>query len=148
MKRRVYSTDHGIFFDPAKSTRAPDFFEFYNDSVASVLLENCRWLKGFTHNKKITGAFYGYLWCNFPNLSAVHSGQLGLTRVLAAPEVNFLASPYTYDNKEIGGPNNSQSLPEAAQMHGKLYFNEVDTETHLETTAVALGQRAASADEF
>jgi hypothetical protein len=43
--------------------------------------------------------------------------------------VDFLASPYTYDNKYVGGPNNSQSFPEAAQMHGKLYFNEVDTET-------------------
>ncbi len=127
-----YTTPHGIFFDPALSTRVPDFFEFYNDSVAAVLIENCRWLQEITHHQKITGAFYGYLWCNFPNLSAVHSGQLGLTKVLAAPEVNFLASPYTYDNKEIGGPNNSQSLPEAAQLHGKLYFNEVDTETHLQ----------------
>jgi hypothetical protein len=126
-----YTTTHGIFFDPAISRRVPDYFDFYNDSVASVLIENCRWLQEITHRQKITGGFYGYLWCNYPHLSAVHSGQLGLTKVLAAPEVNFLASPYTYDNKQIGGPNNSQSLPEAAQMHGKLYFNEVDTETHL-----------------
>ena len=45
--------------------------------------------------------------------------------------MDFLASPYTYDNKYVGGPNNSQSLPEAAQLHGKLYFNEVDTETYV-----------------
>lgn len=126
-----YTTQHGIFFDPAVSTQAPDFFEFYNDSVASVLVENSAWAKELTKRKKIVGAFYGYLWCNFPNLSAVHSGHLGLTKVLNCPDVDFLASPYTYDNKQIGGPNNSQSFPEAAQMHGKLYFNEVDTETHL-----------------
>jgi hypothetical protein len=126
-----YTTPHGIFFDPGQSSRAPDYFAFYNDSVATVLIENCRWLKELTRGKKIAGAFYGYLWCNFPNLSAVHSGQLGLTKVLRAPEVNFLCSPYTYDNKYVGGPNNSQSLPEAAQLHGKLYFNEVDTETWL-----------------
>jgi hypothetical protein len=128
-EKERYTTTRGIFFDPAKSSRAPDYFAFYNDSVATVLIENCRWLKELTHGKKIAGAFYGYLWCNFPNLSAVHSGQLGLTRVLRAPEVNFICSPYTYDNKYLGGPNNSQSLPEAAQLHGKLYFNEVDTET-------------------
>ncbi len=126
-----YTTPHGIFFDPAQSSRAPDYFAFYNDSVATVLIENCRWLKELTRGRKIAGAFYGYLWCNFPNLSAVHSGQLGLTRVLRAPEVDFICSPYTYDNKYVGGPNNSQSLPEAAQLHGKLYFNEVDTETWL-----------------
>jgi Beta-galactosidase len=127
-----YSTTRGIFFDPAVSSRCPDWFSFYNDSVASVLVENAHWAKGLTGRKKIVGSFYGYLWCNFPNLSAVHSGQLGLTKVLNCPDVDFLCSPYTYDNKGIGGPNNSQTLPEAAALHGKLYFNEVDTETHLQ----------------
>jgi hypothetical protein len=99
--------------------------------VASVLVENAAWVKKLTGRKKIVGSFYGYLWCNFPNLSAVHSGQLGLTKVLNCPDVDFICSPYTYDNKGLGGPNNSQTLPEAAALHGKLYFNEVDTETHL-----------------
>lgn len=124
-----YSTPHGIFFDPAISSQVPDFFQFYNHSVAAVLMENAAWVKELVHRKKIVGAFYGYLWCNFPNLSAVHSGHLGLTQVLRCPDVDFLASPYTYDNKYVDGPNNSQSLPEAAQLHGKLYFNELDTET-------------------
>ena len=126
-----YSTNRGIFFDPALGCRVPDFFTFYNDSVASVLVENARWVKELTNRKKIVGSFYGYLWCNFPNLSAVHSGQLGLTKVLNCPDIDFICSPYTYDNKGIGGPNNSQTLPEAVALHDKLYFNEVDTETHL-----------------
>ncbi len=129
-----YTTTDGIFFDPAGpgGTRCPDWFTYYNDSVASVLVENAAWVKELTHRQKIVGSFYGYLWCNFPNLSAVHSGQLGLTKVLNSPDVDFLCSPYTYDNKALGGPNNSQSLPNAAALHGKLYFNEVDTETHLQ----------------
>jgi len=126
-----YSSTHGIFFDPALSRRTPDYFCFFNDMVSDVLVENARWAKELTNRKKIVGAFYGYLWCNFPNLSAVHSGHLGLSKVLASEDVDFIASPYTYDNKQIGGPNNSQTLPEAAILHGKLYFNEVDTETHL-----------------
>jgi hypothetical protein len=126
-----YSSTHGIFFDPAVSRRVPDYFSFFNDMTADVLLENCRWIKELTNHKKIVGSFYGYLWCNFPNLSVNHSGHLGLAKVLDSPDVDFIASPYTYDNKEIGGPDNSQTLPEDALMHGKLYFNEVDTETHL-----------------
>ena len=125
------SPAHGIFFDPGTSCRVPDFFSFFNDTVADVLLENARWVKEFTNRKKIVGAFYGYFFCNFPNLSVVHSGHLGFDKVLRSPDVDFIASPYTYDNKQIGGPNNSQTLPEAATLHGKLYFNEVDTETHL-----------------
>jgi hypothetical protein len=127
-----YSSHHGIFFDPGVSRRVPDYFSFFNDMVADVLLENARWVKEITRRKKIVGAFYGYLWCNFPNLSVVHSGHLGFARVLRSTDVDFIASCYTYDNKQIGGPNNSQSLPEAVALHGKLYFNEVDTETHLQ----------------
>ena len=130
-EQQRYTTSRGIFFDPAVSRRCPDWFMFYNASVADVLIENAKWVKELTGRKKIVGSFYGYLWCNFPNLSAVHSGQLGLTKVLNCPEVDFLCSPYTYDNKGLGGPNNSQTLPEACALHGKLYFNEVDTETHL-----------------
>jgi hypothetical protein len=126
-----YSTNHGIFFDPGISQRVPDFFTFFNDNVSDTLLENARWVKETTNRKKIVGAFYGYLFCNFPNLSVVHSGHLGFAKVLNSADVDFIASPYTYDNKQIGGPNNSQTLPEAAALHGKLYFNEVDTETHL-----------------
>lgn len=126
-----YSSTHGIFFDPAVSQRVPDYFTFFNEMVADVLLENCRWIKEITNRKKIVGSFYGYLWCNFPNLSVVHSGHLGFAKVLRSPEVDFIASPYTYDNKQIGGPNNSQTLPEAVALHSKLYLNEVDTETHL-----------------
>jgi len=127
-----FTSTRGIFFDPAISCRVPDFFLFFNEMTADVLIENCAWLKELTNRKKIVGAFYGYLFCNFPNLSVVHSGHLALAKVLRAADVDFLASPYTYDNKQIGGPNNSQTLPEAAALHGKLYFNEVDTETHLQ----------------
>lgn len=126
-----YTSTHGIFFDPEVSRRVPDYFSFFNDMTANVLLENCRWVKELTGRRKIVGTFYGYLWCNFPNLSVNHTGHLGFERVLNSPDVDFIASPYTYDNKQIGGPNNSQTLPENVLLHGKLYFNEVDTETHL-----------------
>lgn len=130
-ERERYSTTHGIFFDPGVSERVPDYFAFFNEMVSDVLLENAAWVKELTHRKKIVGSFYGYLWCNFPNLSVVHTGHLGMARVFSSPDIDFIASPYTYDNKGIGGPNNSQTLPADAQLHGKLYFNEVDTETYL-----------------
>lgn len=126
-----YHTTHGIFFDPAISSRVPDYFTFFNQMVGNVLLENARWVKQFTHGRKIVGAFYGYLYCNFPNLSVVHSGHLDFARVLRSPDVDFIASPYTYTNKQIGGPDYSQTLPSEVELHGKLYFNEVDTDTYL-----------------
>jgi hypothetical protein len=126
-----YTTTKGIFFDPAVSSRVPDFLMYFNDSVADMLLENAAWIKEITGRKKIVGSFFGALWLNFPNLSSNKAGQLALSRVLRSPDVDFVCSPYTYDNKQLGGPHNAQSLPEAVTMHGKLYFSETDTETHL-----------------
>jgi hypothetical protein len=90
------------------------------------LIENAAWAKELTRRKKIVGAFYVYLWCNFPNLGAVHSGHLGLTKVLRCPDVDFLASPPTTINTSAARTirNRSRSRSDA----GKLYFN-MDTET-------------------
>ena len=126
-----YTTTKGIFFDPARSSQVPDFLMYFNDSVGDVLLENARWVKEITKRRKIVGSFYGAIWLNFPNLSSNKAGQLALTRILASNDIDFICSPYTYDNKYVGGPHNAQSLPEAANLHGKLYFSETDTETHL-----------------
>ncbi len=122
---------HGIFFDPAISRQVPDYFEFFNDMVAGLLLEQSHIVKEATHGRKIVGVFYGYLWTNSPSLSLNHSGHLGFEKVLNSPDVDFIVSPYTYDNRELGGADNAQTLPAAVALHHKLYFNEVDTETHL-----------------
>lgn len=49
--------------------------------VADVLLENAPWVKELTNRQKIVGSFYGYLWCDFPNLSVVYSGHLALAKL-------------------------------------------------------------------
>ncbi|MFC1692438.1 beta-galactosidase [Candidatus Latescibacterota bacterium] len=123
---------HGIFFDPSVSRRVPDYFEFYNDLVSDVLLEQCRTVKDACGRRKIVGVFYGYLWTNYPHVSMNHSGHLGFARVLRSPDIDFIASPYSYDNRYVGGFNDAQTLPESIALHGKLYINEVDTETHLQ----------------
>ena len=66
-----------------------------------------------------------------PHLSLNHSGHLGFEKVLHSKDVDFIASPYTYDNRMVGGADTSQTLPATIALHDKLYFNEVDTETHL-----------------
>jgi hypothetical protein len=122
---------HGIFFDPGVSARVPDYFEFFNDLISDVLIEQCRWTKQEIGGHKVVGAFYGYLWTNYPHLSLNHSGHLGFNKVLHTPEIDFIAGPHTYDNRGVGGADTAQTLPDSIAMHGKLYFNEVDTETHL-----------------
>lgn len=128
---RMHPT-HGIFFDPAISSQVPDYFEFFNKMIADALLEECRWTKEIIQRRKIVGVFYGYLWTHYPHLSMNHSGHLDFDRVLQSKDIDFIASPYTYDNRLVGGANTAQTLPASIALHDKLYLNEVDTETHLQ----------------
>ncbi len=123
---------HGIFFDPAGGRQTPDYFEFFNDLISDVLIEQCRWTKEIIQKRKVVGSFYGYLWTNYPHLSLNHSGHLRFHKVLHAPEIDFIAGPHTYDNRGLGGADTAQTLPDSIAMHGKVYFNEVDSETHLQ----------------
>jgi Beta-galactosidase len=122
---------HGIVFDPAISRRVPDYFEFFNDTVTQVLLEQVHTIREVTHGRKIEGVFYGYLWSASPSLTMNHSGHLGFKKVLNSPDIDFIASPYTYDNRYVGGADTAQSLPATIALHHKLYLNEVDPWTHL-----------------
>ncbi len=145
MRKRPH---HGIFFDPAVSSRVPDFFEFFNDVIADVLIDFCRAAKEATGRKKVVGAFYGYIWASYPHLTQNHAGHLGLEKVLRSSEVDFIAAPYTYDNRAVGGANNSQTLPESIALHGKLYFNEADTETHLQRRQWRWGESLRNPKNF
>ena len=139
---------HGIFFDPAAGRQVPDHFEFFNDLVSDVLLEEVRATKEAVGRRKITGVFYGYLWTNYPHLSMNHSGHLGFQKILDCPDIDFIASPYSYDNRGVGGANNSQTLPETISRYGKLYFNEADTETHLQQRQWRWGESLHNPSNF
>ncbi len=129
---------HGIFFDPGTSRQVPDYFEFLNDMVAAVLLDQAHVIKEATHGRKIVGAFFGYLWSTSPSLTMNHGGHLGFEKVLESPDIDFIASPYVYDHRYVGGADTAQSLPAAVTLHHKLYFNEADTITHLAKKREAL----------
>jgi hypothetical protein len=134
-KSERMKTDVGLFRDPSVSKRVSDYYQFFSQATAEALIELCRVGKAATGEAAIFGAFYGYL------LNAVggygggyspqHWGHQALRRVLQSPHVDFLCSPYQYSRRGAGGYDGSQSLPESAKLHGKLWLTECDHHTFL-----------------
>jgi hypothetical protein len=55
-----------------------------------------------------------------------------LAEVLASPDVDFLASPTSYETRRAGDPGCFVSAYNGSyRLHHKLYWDEVDTRTHL-----------------
>jgi hypothetical protein len=93
-------------FRPDTERRVVDYLEFHSAAVADaiVLLEG-------------------------PAIVA-NAGHHALHRVLESPDVDLIAVPYTYSERQAGGLYHVQTLPATIALHGKLCYAEDDTFTH------------------
>ncbi|MBT4496099.1 MAG: hypothetical protein HOC74_00160 [Gemmatimonadetes bacterium] len=130
------------FRDPSRGCKVIDYFECVADLVADCIDQFCGHVKKASNGQALAGVFYGYVteltWSNgffhqrqdMIHPSAQRSGHLGLAKVLASPHVDFMASPYSYGFRGIGGDGLFMALTESVRLHGKLWFNEEDTRTY------------------
>ena len=121
------TTEHLLFRDPVKARPVVDYRQFLSDMVSYNIDRSCRIVKEETRGRKFAGVFYGYsCYCT------TVLGFQGLQRVLASPHVDFLAAPTAYDYRRGGDPGVHISAYNGSyRLHNKLYWDEVDTRTHL-----------------
>lgn len=134
----------GTFRDPGLERNVIDYFQCLADLCAEAVIDFCRTVKEATRGEKLAGAFYGYLldlaWNggffrerpDSDYSTYQRSGHLGLRRVLEAPDVDFLVSPYSYGFRGLGGDAPSMLPAESVRLHGKLLLVEDDTRTHID----------------
>ena len=121
------ATEQGVFRDPKTARPVIDYRQFLSDMVSRNICRSCRIVKEETGNRKFAGVFYGYsVYC-----FAVE-GFHGLEAVLASPHVDFLCAPTAYDYRRGRDAGSYISAYTASyRLHNKLYWDEVDTRTHL-----------------
>lgn len=121
--------------DPSRDGDIIDYLTFHSEAVADAIVHFSRVTKqalSALHREKLCGVFYGY---HVPNTETPHvahnAGHHALQRVLASHDVDFVAAPYTYHERQAGGLYYSQVPTGSIARHGKLYYDEDDTFTHL-----------------
>ena len=138
-----------IFRDPSLEQNVIDYFNCLAELCADLIIDFCKTLKEASDGKAPTAAFYGYLldlawnagffeiwqdrWWESQYSTTQRSGHLGLRKVLLSPYVDYLASPYSYGFRGIGGVGPSMIPAEAARVHGKLVIVEEDSRLHLDS---------------
>ena len=105
-----------------------DLFAFLSDIVAKRICDLATLTKEKVGRNKLVGTFYGYTFeCN-GRTTCHHS----LDKVLDCPDIDFLCSPVSYAKDRTLGRDHGCMLPcDSLREHGKLYFAENDTRTHL-----------------
>jgi len=101
---------------------------FYSEMTARRILEFSAFAKEKTGRRLVIGCFYGYtLEC--PQYTSCHHA---LHRLLDSSDVDFICSPVSYAALRPAGMDHACMLPvDSLKLHGKLYFAENDTRTHL-----------------
>ncbi len=121
---RCYALN-GVLRDPVRERQTIDFWEYTNNLFAETICYLCHAVKEHSNGNLLAGAFYGY------NIFLIHpdKGHFALSKVLASPDVDFIAA--TGNHPEPGGAwSNNASLSSAA-MRNKLFFCEGDIRTSL-----------------
>ena len=104
---------------------ARDFDAFLSQTVADAILHFARVAK--SHTKNAVGFFYGYFLFA---ADIQYEGHLQLDRVLASPDIDYLASPTSYHFRAGSSPSMEMTVPQSVNRE-KLYIEEVDTRTYI-----------------
>ena len=105
-----------------------EYYAFISKVTADRICEFAAFAKEKTGERLVIGSFYGYTF-EVPTRGWAH---FALERVLADKSIDFLCSPVSYMNVRPLGFDHPCMVPiDSLKCHGKLYFVENDTRTHL-----------------
>ncbi len=133
----------GVWRDPAKGRRVPDFFECMNDVTVDMLDHYGRIVKEETGLPVL--AFYGYTqdepW-------AVECDHRGTSRMYRLGSVDMFSAPHTYHRRSLGEDGAMRCYLASAALHGKLFIDEGDDVTHLDLRRQRPDARCAATNMF
>ncbi len=135
------ATTWGSLRRPRKEQAVIDYYLYNSDLVVETIELLAHAVKQATHDRKITGVFYGYLLQLDGEQRLQNAGHLALGRLLRCPHLDFLSSPTSYKFRQLGGAGTCHYMAplDSVRLHGKLWFNENDIRTSI-TPRVPVGR--------
>jgi len=117
-----------VIYDPATEMEKIQYWRFHNEIIADAVLNFAKAARSMIGRDKEIGVFFGYYMVSDSKL--VSFGHLDYERVFASPDIDFLISPGTYNDRMIGGGSGPQLVRGTALRYGKRYLHEIDHRTH------------------
>lgn len=131
----LHDPQGGFFRNPIAERPVIDWLDCLNAAHAAQLMTLAAAAKGASGRRKLVGAFFGYFWPHWNTQNPARSGHLHLRRLLGCADLDFISSPYHYDNRGREGFHHAQTVSQSIERAGKLHVDEIDTATHLVNTA-------------
>lgn len=104
-----------------------DYHLFLSDQTEARISDLAYAVKEASEGYYLVGASYGYTF----EWSHPASGHLSLGKLLRSPEIDFIAGPPSYRNREPGGAASFPGPIDSFALNGKLYLSEEDFKTSI-----------------
>ena len=114
-----------VFLTGPREQARIDYQEYASWLMSDRVLRICHLLRQETAGRKLVALFYGYLF----ELMGVAGGHNAMQQVLASPDVDLLASPISYQDRQPGGPASFMTAIDSVAANGKLWIVENDYRT-------------------
>ena len=106
-----------------------DYLNYQSDITARRIEQLAAVVKRHTDRRSLVVTYYGYAFsCPAPD-----SSSRALGRLLRCPNIDAIASPVSYSDRQPGGAPNFMGAVDSATLHGKLWMLEDDTLTFVST---------------
>lgn len=135
------AAEAGDFRDPARGAQpAIDYARYVSSRIVDLMLDGARALKEGSDGRLAVGVYYGYQVYGSLIYGFLHqSGHGALERALQSPDLMFFVSPVGYYTRFPGMAGMPMAPAAAAEQHGKLWIQEEDLRTYLETSEAEYG---------
>ena len=126
LARRCCADPGAVLRDPIRERYLLDFYRCQQAVVAEDIELFCRTVKQNWPRPLIVGVFYNYL--HFGLCRHAVGGHLEAQRLLDSPWIDYFAGPTSYfsESRKAGGSGMERGLVRSVQLHGKLWFDEID----------------------
>ncbi len=145
MEDRLRLDEDGVWRDPARSRRVPDYFACMNAATVETLDHFAGIVKDVSNGALPTLAFYGYTqderW-------AIECDHRAIARAYRSPHLDMFSAPHTYHRRSPGEDGAMRCYLASAALHGKLFVDEGDDMTHLEQLKPRPDGRCAATNLF
>jgi hypothetical protein len=122
----------GGWNDPSQSRSNELYWRFYHELNARRMQETCAAVKDASGNRLLVGGFYGYIGDSYSNKEPVawlYGHHHDLRDITEHPAIDFLAAPYSYQNRQPGGTPESQIPTASCDLANCFTFTENDLGT-------------------
>jgi hypothetical protein len=136
IQERVLDTGQGQIQDPQTSQNVIDYLICHSYVIVDSISSLAKAIKDALPQPRITLAFSGSYFASQSWLQHLsqNSGSLALDRLLDCSYIDALSSPSEYMYRSAGtGYGKFMTAEQSVAMRGKLWFDENDIRTHLNT---------------